>query len=155
MKRLSICSALLLFGAYATTPALADRDRGCSIRDVAGNWVFATSIGEQMLAILPPGKNLTAIGTMNISRDGSLEGTFDLTVEETAFNPGIPYWGSISVNKDCTGSIEFTTPISSRTDSIVIVNRREMIGMSQDPLNVWTYQVRRISGLFRFGRDDD
>ena len=150
-KTLTLC--LLLLSAGLVNPAWADR--GCSVRDVAGKWMFATSIGRQMLPGFPPDKDITAIGTMNIARDGSLEGTFDVTVEDSFFQPGIPYSGSIIVNRDCTGTVEFVTALgSARTDSIVIVNRSSMIAMSQDPLNVWTYQVRRISGLLRWSRYD-
>jgi hypothetical protein len=34
---------------------------------------------------------------------------------------------------------------NDRTDSIVVLSRSEIWGMSQDPLNLWTYKVRRIS----------
>lgn len=149
MKALTLC--LLLLSAGLANPAWADR--GCSVRDVAGKWMFATGIGRQMLPNFPPDKDITAIGTMNIARDGSLEGTFDVTVEDTFFQPGIPYGGSIVVNKDCTGTVEFVTALgSARTDSIVIVNRGAIIAMSQDPLNLWTYEVRRVVGLFRKSR---
>ena len=150
-KALTLC--LLVLSADLANPAWADR--GCSVRDIAGKWVFATSIGRQMLPNFPPDKDITAIGTMNIARDGSLEGTFDVTVEDSFFQPGIPYGGSIVVNRDCTGTVEFVTALgSARTDSIVIVNRGSMIAMSQDPLNLWTYKVRRIAGLLRWSRHD-
>lgn len=119
----------------------------CSGKHMAGRWVFATSIGQQMLGVpFPPGKDITAIGTMNIERDGSLSGKFDVTVAEAFFQPDVTYAGSIIVNPDCTGTITFMTSAgSARTDSIVVVDRSEMLGMSQDPDNLWTYQVRRIS----------
>ena len=151
MKALTLC--LLLLCAGLTNAAWADR--GCSVRDVAGKWMFATGIGRQMLPGFPPDKDITAIGTMNIARDGSLEGTFDVTVQDTFFQPGIPYSGSIVVNGDCTATVEFITALgSARTDSVVVVNRGKMIAMSQDPLNLWTYEVRRIAGLIRWRRDD-
>ncbi len=128
-------------------PAFADT--GCSIKKLAGNWVFATGIGQQNLPFPPSDGDITAIGTMNIYRDGSLEGRFDVTVFNDLPGQDIPYWGSIVVNSDCTGTLQFTTPLSSRTDSIVIVSRKEILGMSRDPLNLWTYQVRKI------GSDDD
>ncbi len=150
-KALTLC--LLLLSAGLANAAWAER--GCSVRDVAGKWMFATDIGRQMLPGFPPEKDITAIGTMNIARDGSLEGTFDVTVEDSFFQPGIPYSGSIIVNRDCTGTVEFVTALgSARTDSIVVVNRGSMIAMSQDPLNLWTYQVRRVAGLLRWSRYD-
>lgn len=130
-------------------PAFAEK--GCSVKKLAGKWVFATGIGQQNLG--PPfmDGDITAIGTMNISKDGSLEGAFDATEFRGLVGQDIPYWGSIVINKDCTGTIQFATPLSSRTDSIVIVNRNKIVGMSQDPLNLWTYQVWRLRGT---GDDD-
>jgi len=49
-----------------------------------------------------------------------------------------------------------------RSDSIAVLSRTEILGMSQDSANLWTYQVRRIpSDLRKRGkrrnsdRDDD
>ena len=101
-----------------------------------------------------PDKDVTAIGTMNIARNGAVEGKFDLTVQDFAAIPGLVYTGSVTINPDCTGTIVFVTSAGTeRTDSIVVVNRREMLGMTQDPLNLWTYQVRRIAR--GGGHDDD
>jgi len=131
---------------FIALPAIADGS--CSTKSVSGKWVFATGIGRQMLGEpFPPNKDITAIGTMNIAKDGSLSGVFDATVQDTFFLPGIPYSGSVVVNADCTGTLTFVTGAGTmRTDSIVVVSKKEMLGMSQDPLNLWTYQVRRISG---------
>jgi len=153
MKTKALTGCLLLLSAVLANPAWADR--GCSVRDVAGKWMFATGIGRQMLPGFPPDKDITAIGTMNIARDGSLEGTFDVTVQDTFFQPDIPYTGSVIVNSDCTATIEFVTALgSARTDSVVIVNRRAMTAMSQDPLNLWTYEIRRVAASLRWKRDD-
>ncbi|MDH3432072.1 MAG: hypothetical protein OEM60_05955 [Gammaproteobacteria bacterium] len=142
---------LTLFGR----PAVADDS--CSVRAIAGNWLFATSIGRQMLGgPFPPDKDITAIGTMNIAHDGTLSGTFDVTVEDFAFLPGVTYTGSVTVNPDCTGTLSFATSADSvRTDSIAVVSRREMLGMSQDFLNLWTYQIRRVPANLRSGGHDD
>ena len=156
MKRLVFTSVLIAFCAVFARPSLADSS--CSVRDVTGNWMFATSIGRQMLGEpFPPDKDITAIGTMNIERDGTLSGTFDVTVQDTVFLPGVAYSGSVVVNRDCTGTVTFQTSVGSvRSDSIVLVNRREILAMSQDPLNLWTYQIRRIAGnLGRNWRDRD
>ncbi len=160
MKKHAIAIGLVLVSLTLASEAFADRGkRGCSIDDVAGRWVFATSIGRQTFGPpFPPEGDITAIGTMNIGRDGSIEGRFDVNVEDFEFGPvlGATYFGSIHVNEDCTGNIEFaTSEETSRLDSIVIVNRREILAMSLDPLNVWTYQIRRIDGLLRAGRRDD
>lgn len=135
--------------------ALAD-DR-CSIRSIAGNWLFATSIGHQMLGEpFPPDKDITAIGTLNIEEDGTLSGTFDVTVEGFAFIPGLFYSGSVLVNPDCTGILSFVTSAgSTRTDSIAVLSRREILAMSQDPMNLWTYQIRRIAADLRSNGQGD
>jgi hypothetical protein len=133
-------------------PAEADSERECSIHDIAGNWFFATQVGH--LKVLHPetGETLvdgdiTALGTMNIGLDGSLIGVFDVTVLETFFSEGVGYSGSVTVNANCTGTLTFvTTTGAERTDSIAVLNDNEMWGMSQDPLNLWTYEVRRIPG---------
>lgn len=146
MNRLIATLTALLACTFCVTPALADK--ACSTKELAGSWVFATGIGRQMLgAPFPPDKDITAIGTMNIGEDGSLSGTFDVTVQDFGFIPGVEYSGSVSVNTDCTGTVAFVTSVGSvRTDSIVVLNRREMLGMSQDPANLWTYEVRRLAG---------
>lgn len=140
---IALCSIILVFGI-----SQAHAGGKCSTRMLAGKWVFATSIGRQMLgAPFPPGKDITAIGTMNIERNGSLSGEFDATVQDTFFLPGNTYSGAVVIDSDCTGTLTFITSQGTvRTDSIVVVSRKEMIGMSQDPLNLWTYQVRRIGG---------
>jgi hypothetical protein len=63
------------------------------------------------------------------------------------FLPGNGYFGSVTVNTNCTGTLTFeTTDGTIRTDSIAVISRDEIWGMSQDPYNLWTYKMRRISG---------
>lgn len=151
MKVLTLIILLTGMSLFPTAQALADG--ACSTRTIAGSWVFATAIGRQMLGF-PEGKDITAIGTMNITGDGSVSGKFDATVQDTVFLPGNTYSGSVVVNRDCTGTVTFVTSAGTvRTDSIVVVASDEILGMSQDPLNLWTYQVRRVSG--KRARDDD
>ena len=120
-------------------------DRGCSLQDLTGRWLFATSIGRQMLPGFPPEKDMTALGTMVIGPDGSLRGRFDVTVQDTFFMAGIRYEGSVEINQYCTGTVTFITEVgSARTDSIALVGDGEFLGMSQDPFNLWTYQARRV-----------
>ena len=94
---------------------------------------------------------------MNSKRNGTLSGTFDVTVQDFAFLPAITYTGEVIVNPDCTGTVSFETSVGSmRIDSIAVLSRREMLGMSQDPANLWTYQIRRIAAnLTGKGRDRD
>ncbi len=139
---------VLIFIALSTLAGpVAYADPECSVRQIAGSWIFATGIGRQALGTpFPPDKDITAIGTMNIKRDGTLSGTFDVTVQDTAFVPGVEYTGEVILNPDCTGTLYFETTLgSTRVDSIAVLSRREILGMSQDPLNLWTYQVRRIT----------
>jgi hypothetical protein len=120
---------------------------GCSTTMMAGRWVFATGIGHQALLNAPPPADITAIGTMNVDWHGNLDGAFNVTFEGAAFVPGIPYSGTLTVNPDCTGTVTFVTGTgAARTDSIVVLNRYEFWGMSEDPSNLWTYQARRLPG---------
>ena len=148
MKRRVLTIAAVSVFALNSLPT--DASAGCSVRDIAGKWIFATGIGRQSLGEpFPPGKDITAIGTMNINRDGTLEGKFDVTVQD-AFPGTLTYSGSVVVNADCTGTLTFITSTgATRTDSIAIISRREMLGMSQDPANLWTYQVHRIASQLR------
>jgi hypothetical protein len=134
-----LIAAALLFGP---APALANPP--CSVRSLAGAWVFATDVGQQM--ILPAPGDITAIGTINIDREGNISGKFDFTVAGFGFFPNNSYTGSITVNPDCTGTVTFVTSAGTgRTDSIVVVNRNEIWSMSQDIFNLWTARARRIS----------
>ena len=151
------CAAASLCGiAAAAEPAAKDEAyeaygqsfpgrHGCSVRTIAGRWLFATAIGRQTLPGIPPDKGITALGTMLIKRDGSISGSFDVTIEDTFFVPGVGYTGSVVINKDCTGTLSFVNELgATRTDTLAIVGFSEMLGMSQEPANLWTYQVRRV-----------
>ena len=148
-KRQTALSALLVASMFAG-PAFAGK--ACKTRDIAGKWIFATGIGQ----LLPPDTGITALGTMNITRGGEVSGKFDATIAGFEFIPEVLYEGTVTVNPDCTGTLTFITSApSERTDSIAIVNRRQMLGMSQDPTNPWTYQVLRLTGGAVGDRDDD
>ena len=151
MKTLSITILLMGMGLLPAAQALADG--ACSTRSMAGRWMFATGIGRQSLEGFPVGKDITAIGIFSVDRFGNATGSFDVTVQDTVFFPNVTFTGSLTVNRDCTGTLTFITSAgTARTDSIVVVSRREMLGMTQDPANLWTYQVRRISSN---NHDDD
>jgi hypothetical protein len=139
-----ISTAIVVLALAWSGAAAADDDARCDTKSMSGRWLFATDVGHQMLL---PGGDITAIGTMNISRDGELRGKFDATVQDWMFLPGNDYFGSIVVGPDCTGTLTFeTSQGTSRTDSIVVVSRKAFWAMSQDPNNLWTYRARRISG---------
>lgn len=153
MKTLTIAVGLLAMSVLLGSQALAD-DR-CSTRMIAGNWAFATGIGRQSLGPpFPEGEDITAIGIFSIDRHGNLAGKFDVTVEDFLFFPENTVTGTVTVKSDCTGTLTFVTSAgTARTDSIVVISRREILGMTQDPANLWTYQVRRLSK--GSSRDDD
>lgn len=122
----------------------AEAAQPCTVESLSGNWLFATGVGH-FPGPEPFSGDITALGTMNIDRDGQLEGVFDATVSEVALLPGTTYTGNVTVNEDCTGTLVFETSAGSvRTDSIAIINDDEFWGMSQDPGNLWTYQARRV-----------
>jgi hypothetical protein len=151
-------STALLLAALAlplSSAAFADgAPEGCSAEQLVGRWIFATDVGHQQLQNAPPPGDITAIGTMNIRRNGELEGTFDVTFEGAAAVRGVLYSGTVSVNADCTGTLTFVTSRgTSRTDSIAVLNRYEIVGMSLDPKNLWTYRARRLAGRLGFARD--
>jgi hypothetical protein len=134
---------VLLFGVglLLTTAALGKDN--CSTRALAGNWIFATEVGQ-----FPAfGGDITALGTMNFDKKGNLSGEFDATVALIVFLPDNKYSGSVTVASDCTGTLTFVTDAGTeRTDSIAVVSETEIWGMSQDTENLWTYRMRKISG---------
>ncbi len=143
MKASISLTLLLGLGLVLAAPALADDgEPKCSVRDLAGRWIFATEVGQ-----LPSfGGDITAIGTMNFDREGNLHGKFDNNIAEVASFLDVEYSGTAEVDPDCTGTLTFETSDGFvRTDSIAVVSRNEMWGMSLDPTNLWTYRVRRIS----------
>lgn len=144
---MTVTLALMMTAVQFSAPAMADKGGRCDTRMLAGRWLFATGIGHQQLgAPAPPSGDITAIGTMNIDRDGALEGKFDVTFEGAGFLSGILYSGTARLNADCTGTLSFVTETGTvRTDSIALVEDDLFWAMSQDPLNLWTYKAKRIS----------
>lgn len=141
---LGALGALLFASVGSSDTPEAEAAEPCSLQALSGNWLFATGIG-QFPGPEPFSGDITALGTMNIDRDGVLDGVFDATVASVAHLPGTTYAGTVTVNEDCTGTLVFETSAGSvRTDSIAIINDDEFWGMSQDPANLWTYQARRI-----------
>lgn len=144
--------SLLLTGSLLASPALlAHGADDCSTAMLAGRWFFATDVGHQALEGAPPPGAITAIGTMNIRRNGDLEGVFDVTFEGAASREELLYTGTVKVNDDCTGTLSFVTSLgTARTDSIVVLNRYEFWAMSLDPKSLWTYSARRRAGRAGF-----
>jgi len=148
MKRLMLLvaaiAALQLTGsAWAGGYSGGDRHHACSLKSLAGRWAFATDVGHETIAF---GGDITAIGTFDLGRDGEVAGTFDVTFENNAFIPDVPFEGSMTVEENCKGTLTFVTGQgTSRTDSLIVIDRDFLWGMSQDPQNLWTYRVRRLS----------
>jgi hypothetical protein len=155
-KPLGAAAAAILVAGMVMSPApLASDDGvpGCTVRSIAGRWLFGTGMGEVFLGPFT-GQSITAIGTMNIDRQGNVSGRFDNNIATFGAFTGNTYTGTVAVNGDCTGMLQFTTSSGSqRTDSIAIVGHGEIWGMSLDPENPWTYVVRRIGGKHRPDRD--
>ena len=137
-------AALLLLVASAA-PTWANGDTApCNVESIAGSWLFGTEVGQQ--SIFPEPGDITAIGTMNIDSMGNVSGEFDATVSEFTSLTNIVYTGTVTVNPDCRGTLTFVTGAgTSRTDTIGVLSRSEMWGMSRDIASLWTYRVRRIS----------
>lgn len=137
--------AALVIGISA--PALAGDGNGfCSTQNLAGRWLFFTEVGQQSLGLGGDG-DITALGTMNIDKEGNVSGTFDVTVADLFSAPDIGYGGTVTVFPDCIGTLVFITDLgTTRTDRIAVLSRNEIRGMSLDPLNLWTYWARRIPG---------
>lgn len=138
-----VAAAVIL--SSATVPDAAGRDNGlCSVRTLRGHWLFATGMGELFYEPFA-GRTITALGTMDFDGQGNLQGSFDNTIADFGAFLDNTYWGTVTVDPDCTGTIQFTTSSGSqRTDSIALVRRDEVWGMSLDPKNPWTYIVRRV-----------
>jgi len=136
-------------------PSVRGQAPPCTVGMLQGAWVFATGIGEfgTQAPISPPfqGKLITALGTMNIDAQGYLSGTFDNTIGDVGGNLNVTYSGTVILDADCRGTLQFTTSSGvSRTDSIVVALRgaqREFWGMSRSHLLLWTYTARRIGPL--------
>ena len=143
MKALMMKLLFVSISLLPITQVLADRP--CSTQAMAGNWVYASSVSQ---AIGPDGvaRPITSIGTINVDKHGNVSGKFDVAILGVFFIPDNTYVGTLTVAPDCTGTLYFLQSNGfERMDSIVVVNRSEMLGMSQDPNVIFTYQVRRIS----------
>jgi hypothetical protein len=140
MKRsISIMAACVAAIACAqVSPAAA-----CSVKSLQGRWMFATGVGRQ--SAFPDRGDASAIGIFSVDRAGKVTGKFDANMLNGAPLLDVKFDGSITVNPDCTGVLTFSTARGdTRTDSIVVINSREIAGMRRDPQFVWTYQMRRL-----------
>ena len=115
----------------------------CSLKSLAGRWMFATGVGHQ--AEFPNAGDISAIGVFSLDRAGKLSGKFDATLQNLSFLSDVKFDGTITLSADCTGVLTFSTARgNTRFDSIVVVSSREILGMSRDPRYLWTYQMRRL-----------
>jgi hypothetical protein len=145
----------VLAAAILGVPAVGYSDTAaCSIGMVEGAWVFATGIGQ--LGSQPPlaerirGKQITAIGTLNIDARGDVSGRFDQTVGDIG-PVSATYTGRLTLRDDCSGSVSLiTSGGTARTDSIVVVANgqspaTEIWGMSRENFVTWTYVAKRTA----------
>ena len=140
---LTACAFAALVAGISTPAFAGDGDGFCSTQNLAGNWLFFTEVGHTELG----GPDITALGTMNIDKEGNVNGTFDVTVANVISLPEIGYDGTVTVDSDCIGTLVFETDLGAvRTDRIAVFSRDEFRGMSLEPDNQWTYWARRIPG---------
>lgn len=147
---------VLVTGMMVMVPASTHgQTRPCSVGMLEGAWVFATGIGH--LSAQPPipeavrGRDITAMGTINIDGRGNLSGTYDNVIADVGSSLRVTFVGTVTVNTNCTGTLAFTDSRgASRTDSIVVILRgeqSELWGMSRNHLLLWTYTAKRIAPL--------
>jgi hypothetical protein len=136
-KLMAVCTAAIAC-AQVSPPVAA-----CHVNWLTGRWMFATGIGRQ--SAFPERGDASAIGIFSVDRAGKVTGKFDANMLNGEPLLDVKFDGSITVNRDCTGVLTFTTARGdTRTDSIVVINSREVAGMRRDPQFVWTYQMRRL-----------
>ena len=135
----TIVVATMLLGSTSAS-ALA-RPGVCSLKGLAGTWAFSTDVSPNS----PLGVEATALGIITIKPNGTSSGVFDVTFAHTNALRNVPFEGTVSVGKDCRGTGTLMTPSGPRTDSLIVLNRNEVWGMTLDPEGLWTYRWRRLS----------
>ena len=142
---LRACAVAALVTGISAPAFAGDGDGFCSTQNLAGRWVFFTEVGRQSLGL--GDGDITALGTINFDKDGNVSGIFDVTVADFGSVPEVGFGGTVTVDPDCIGTMEFETDLgTTRTDRIAVLSRDEIRGMSLDPLNLWTFWARRIPG---------
>jgi hypothetical protein len=128
------------------TPRVADNNKQprCSIATIAGGWVFTTDLLYTKKGRLDG----SALGTQNISNDGTLEGTYDWA-GTSGFYPGNSYVGTVTVNPDCTGTIsqhDVGSDVIVLQSILIAHGGQEIWGMFQDPtIDMGTFRMKRIN----------
>jgi len=116
----------------------------CSIATIAGAWVFTTNNLYQQNGMLDG----NALGTQNISNDGTLNGKYDWE-GTSGFYPGNRYVGTVTVNPDCTGTIsqhDVESDVIVLQSIAIARSGQEIWGMFEDPtMDVGTFRMQRIS----------
>ena len=132
--------------AQVSQPSPMKKGHACSIATIAGKWMFATEIG-----MFPGGIHATALGTYNIGTDGSLSGVFDYNGEDTV-ETKITYWGTVTVNPDCTGTESFTGADggSALVSFVIARGGQEIWGQFMNNVSnigytvIWTFKAHRV-----------
>jgi hypothetical protein len=141
-KGLKAVGILAVALGLAVSAAAGERGGRCSLRAASGHWIFATDVGQYPAG----GGDITALGSFDVDGEGNVNGIFDATLATVAFIPGCVFSGKMTIEPDCRGTLTFETCTGAvRTDSIALVSRSEIWGMSQDPGNLWNYKARKIS----------
>jgi hypothetical protein len=116
----------------------------CSIATIAGKWVFTTDLMYTNQPVLDG----TALGTMNVGINGTIDGTYDWE-GPAGFAPATNYIGTVTVDPDCRGTFSWHDAGSTVmvVQSIVIAEGgREYWGIFQDPtIAVGTFRGKRIT----------
>lgn len=116
----------------------------CSIATIAGAWVFTTEVLFTQAGTVDG----IAIGTINISMDGSYGGTYDWAGTSGAAL-GNDYIGTVTVNPDCTGTVSFHdvgTTYEVVQSMVIARDGQEIWGDFQNPADdVGVWHAKRIT----------
>lgn len=134
--RVFLLGLLALTGLAVLVPADAaaqstGQSRECSVATIVGDWAFKTDGAYSSTGVLDG----NALGILDIHADGSLRGKYDWQ-GPSGFFPGIEIKGTVTINADCTGTLNFENAGSDTiyTQSIVVAhNGKQFFGMLQDP----------------------
>lgn len=146
---LKACAVAALVSGISA-PALA-QDNGhafCSVEALAGNWVFASNDAGRFFEDGTATEVATVMGSLSIETDGTFDGEFDLIFGGVIALLDVFWEGEMTVDPDCRGTTFFSVPAfgTSRSDTIAVVSAHEILGMSLDPTNIWSYQMRKLPG---------
>jgi len=124
--------------------------RTCSMKTIAGAWVYATEVGELKGPDNTLMGKLTSLGTFNIDRDGTLWGEFDTTMSlvggPTIVNHDAEYLGAVTVKPNCRGTFYFAESGGDALEGSLVISGdgSEIRGMTTTPEILWTFTAKRV-----------